>query len=368
LKEKEMKKIAKAAMSMVLAGTFAFSPMLAKANTGTENQDKTQTLTVSSGEAVQALDDTDTPSLIPGDFFYFVKVALEKIKLAITFNNDKEAELLAAYAAERLAEAEELFIAGEEERAIETIKESLTYLEEYEEQAGEEAEQPETEKPEDDGQEGEEPAEGEKSPSGELLADEAPANEDTEGEKETSDVPRQNIVALKAALEKVQNPKAKAALQKNIDKTYAKIAKQLEEIEEESTKDSEQANLEEEKTSDKPAVPSEPSESGDGDGIVDSKKDPVKTIPANSAKKDAKQAEKLEKKKAINEKKQAKEIKKQEKKEAKAAQKKEKKETKVTQMNEKKAQKNEKKAQKEVSKQDKKEHKGKSNEHKNNGK
>jgi Domain of unknown function (DUF5667) len=365
LKEKEMKKIAKAAMSMVLAGTFAFSPMLAKANTGTENQDEIQTLPVSSGEAVQALDDTDTPSLIPGDFFYFVKVALEKIKLAITFNNDKEAELLAAYAAERLAEAEELFIAGEEERAIETIKDALTYLEEYEEQAGEEAEQHENEKPEDDGQEAEEPAEGEKSPSGELPADEEPANEDTEGEKETSDVPRQNIVALKAALEKVQNPKAKAALQKNIDKTYAKIAKQLAETEEESTKDSEQADLEEEKTSDKPAVPSE---SGDGDGIVDSKRDPVKTIPANSAKKDAKQAEKLDKKKAINEKKQAKETKKQEKKEAKAAQKIEKKETKVTQKNEKKAQKNEKKAQKEVNKQDKKEQKGKSNEHKNNGK
>ncbi|WP_155922287.1 DUF5667 domain-containing protein [Bacillus sp. EB01] len=356
-----MKKIVKVAMSMVLAGTFAFSPILAKANTGTENQDETQTLPVTSGEDVQALDDTDTPSLIPGDFFYFVKVALEKIKLAIAFNNDKEAELLAAYAAERLAEAEELFIAGEEERAIETIKEALTYLEEYEEQAGEEAEQPEFEKPEDDGLETDEPAEGEQSPPGEQPVGEEPANEVTEGEKETSDVPRQNIVALMAALEKVQNPKAKAALQKNIDKTYEKIAEKLAKIEEDSAKDSEQAELEEGVTPVKPVIPSQTSESGDVEDDVVGEKNPVITVPADPAKKDAKQAEKVEKKKAINEKKQAKEIKKQEKKEAKAAQQKEKKETKATQ-------KKEKQVQKEARKQDKKEQKGKSKEQKNNGK
>ncbi|WP_210366269.1 DUF5667 domain-containing protein [Bacillus sp. REN3] len=262
LSSQEMKKIAKSTLALVLAGSFAFSPIaLAE-----ENKTDIETVDLKSNEynsvsedaiedaksQVEDLEETN-PSLIPGDFFYFAKVALEKIKLAFTFDKAKEAELLAEYAKERLAEAGELFAEGKEEEALEVIKEAIEYMENSQDIVDEETfddedtdkdgtEQEEGTTP-DDGAEDEEGSEDDvqtddpedkDSDTGEEPADEEEVTEE-DGEKdpfeEIEKVLAQNIISLTAAMEKVKNPVAKAALQRNIEKSHAKTAERLAKLE-----------------------------------------------------------------------------------------------------------------------------------------
>ena len=85
---------------------------LTEENPTIENDTKVEetSSTAIEGEENQLKDiQKDVPTLVPGDFFYFTKMALEKIKLTLTFNDVKEAKLLSTYATKRLAEAEVLF-------------------------------------------------------------------------------------------------------------------------------------------------------------------------------------------------------------------------------------------------------------------
>ncbi|CEG26588.1 DUF5667 domain-containing protein [Bacillus sp. B-jedd] len=317
MKEIEMKKkIGKTALAMVLAGTFAFSPVMASANTlsGQDDKEAEKIITTEDAENVQVNDDAEKPALVPGDFFYFVKIALEKIRLAITFDHDMEAELLAGYAAERLAEAEELFNAGEEDRAVETIKSAIAYLNDYDKKAedeeskeepavGEESGQPsDEEKPADEVQKDDEVAD-EQQP-----ADEEAVVKDDEDATDSEQVVRQNIIALKAAMEKVKNPTAKAMLQKNIDKTYKKMAEKLGEIDgvkpEEEEKD--EVATEDETIVTEPSVPVTEEEQQKEDEEVK----PAVIIPAaptkqadKEAKKAAIEVRKQEQQKTVEEKK-----------------------------------------------------------------
>lgn len=160
-----------------------------------------------------------TPTLLPGDFFYFVKTTLEKIKLALTIDDVEEAKLLATYSAERLAEAEALFASGEQDKALEAIKNALDYLENADKNTV------------DDGRhEAEEEIESSIKDPIELEETATEEDESTEKDDSTEEVEKiisQNIIALTAALEKVKNPVAKAALQRNIEKSYAKLEKKI---------------------------------------------------------------------------------------------------------------------------------------------
>ena len=143
-------KIAKNTLAIVLAGSVAFSPTFtfaAQESTEEENIEKIdlQTLSLTDGNATEEsvtkveeaqntnvegeesqLEDIqeDAPTLVPGDLFYFTKIALEKIKLSLTLDDVKEAELLTTYAAERLAEAEVLFSEGKEKEAARNLRKS----------------------------------------------------------------------------------------------------------------------------------------------------------------------------------------------------------------------------------------------------
>ncbi|WP_316568300.1 DUF5667 domain-containing protein [Neobacillus sp. YIM B06451] len=227
MKNVEMKKLTKAAMAMALAGTVAFSPALASADTLKEGQ-KVQAETSVTTD-VQVKNDAEKPALIPGDFFYFVKIALEKIKLAITFDKEKEADLLAGYAAERLAEAEELFNAGKEDLAVKTLQDGIAFLNEYDAKQEETTDEQKSEEPIEEEQKSDEQKAEDKTEGTEQQPVEEEATEQDEDKTESSDeLVRNNIIALKAALEKVKNPTARAALQKNIDKTLAKMAEKAE--------------------------------------------------------------------------------------------------------------------------------------------
>ncbi|WLR53725.1 DUF5667 domain-containing protein [Mesobacillus subterraneus] len=256
LSNQEMKKIAKSTLALVLAGTFAFSPV-AMAEDNNSELETVELQNVSPEELEEAKTQVDeleetNPSLIPGDFFYFAKIALEKIRLAFTFDNSKEAELLATYAAERLQEAGALFAEGKEDEALEVIEAALQYMESSQEIVDEEGSEDEAADTEEAGSASDEDTEEadseESTEDGEESADDAlaeePGDEDAEEGSEEEEVVsedpfeqiegmlRQNIIALKAAMEHVGNENARAKLQKNIDKTYAKMAKKLAKLEE----------------------------------------------------------------------------------------------------------------------------------------
>ncbi|MBY0120952.1 DUF5667 domain-containing protein [Bacillus sp. S/N-304-OC-R1] len=252
LSAKEMNKIAKVTLALVLAGSFTFSSTLASAAEKTDHTEKYETIvldnqtlknTSKTDDKENAQFDQDQqqeatkeekPSLVPGNFFYFAKIAIEKIKLALTFDDKKEAKLLAEYAAERLAESEALFADGKEDQAVEVIDKALETLTKAEDktvnnhQKGTAKDEPTVEETENKEQNGEKIA----------VTEETSKDKDNADDEVTVDQPAdemeglisQNIIALKAALEKVKNPVAKAALQKNIDKSYARLAKKLEKL------------------------------------------------------------------------------------------------------------------------------------------
>jgi hypothetical protein len=179
----------------------------------TEEGEVTQEVTTEASEASEEVD-MEEPGLIPGDFFYFAKVLTEKIQLALTFNDVEKAKLLSEFANERIAEANALFEAGETERALETLNESLENQElalEYTEDV---------------------------SPLEVNTSDETgipPTEDDADNESEEATERREeletqfskNMAALLMAMEKVKNPTAKAALAKNVEKAYARMEKKL---------------------------------------------------------------------------------------------------------------------------------------------
>lgn len=234
LSNKEIQKLGRTSLALLLAGTFTFSTSLASAAENTDETDQYETVDLpdnldvpkenpeeqANGEKVE----DETPSLLPGSFFYFAKMALEKIKLAFTFNEEKEAKLLATFAAERLAEAEALFKEGKEDKALEAIKNAFESLENVESIIGENESV-------DNAADAEEKTENDESIADESETDVESVEVDAEEDADVDKLLSQNIIALTSAMEKVKNPKAKAALQKNIEKSYAKIASKIEKIE-----------------------------------------------------------------------------------------------------------------------------------------
>jgi hypothetical protein len=261
----EMNKIAKTALAMVLAGTFTFSSA-ALANDATSEQSQSveaptetsvtnDTVTLTNDVTVQAKDETkvEAPKLVPGDFFYFAKLTLEKIRLMLTIDDVKEAALLATFASDRLAEAESLFKEGKEDLAVETIKKALEGMKVADSVVEEEKEKETTtvegekvateDQTKTDGEVVTEPTVDKTTDTVAALDDEPTSDE--EAVKEVKVILSQNIIALTAAMEKVKNPVAKAALQRNIEKSYAKLEKKLAKMEARLAKDTEEAEVEE---------------------------------------------------------------------------------------------------------------------------
>ncbi|MCP8616257.1 DUF5667 domain-containing protein [Salirhabdus salicampi] len=145
---------------------------------------------------------TESPGLLPDNFFYFVKVATEKIQLALTFDDVKQAQLLAEFAEKRVAEANALIEKGNTELAAESLAKALE--------------------------------------SQELALDYSDrATDEKVADSPTSDVKRsledkitKNTSALLLAMEKVENPKAREALAKNVEKSFERMSKKLNKINE----------------------------------------------------------------------------------------------------------------------------------------
>jgi hypothetical protein len=175
-------------------------------------------------------------SLLPGDFFYFFKVIIEKLQVSLTFDDQEKALLIAGIAAERIAEAEALLEQGNEELALEIMEQAVLTIQNSEEFGVEEAEvendastttEQET-SVEEDLEETELPA-----AEGETTEDEVISNEDegVEVESGLEGQIAQNIIALTLAMEKVKNPVAKAALARNIERSITRIEARLAKLE-----------------------------------------------------------------------------------------------------------------------------------------
>lgn len=238
---RQLNKMAKGALAVVLAGSFTFTASQAFAAETTNQQDQYETVDLQSGTnpaantTAQTTQTQDSPSLLPGDFFYFAKTAFEKIQLALTFDDVKEAKLLAGFASERLAEAHALFASGDQETAIKTINQALKEMKDADTivDSQKTTDQVNNDQKETDQQSSntDETKKGnEQSNPDQIKTDDQTNSETSKDDQEVSavkDTLTHNIVALNAAMEKVKNPVAKAALQRNIDKTYAKLAKKL---------------------------------------------------------------------------------------------------------------------------------------------
>lgn len=238
-----LKKITKASLALVLAGSFTVSTAAFAAETTTETTQTYETVDLQELQSELENSQAETPSVVPGDFFYFAKIALEKITLAFTFDDAKEAELMATYASERLAEAAALFGEGKEAEALEVIQTAIEYMESSQAiiddvSGSDEAVADDADSKTDVTDE----AVTDETTTDEAVSEDGNTNEDAtvvdeENDGEQGDLDevegtlRHNIIALTKAMEHVGNDQARASLQKNIDKTYAKIAKKLAKLE-----------------------------------------------------------------------------------------------------------------------------------------
>ncbi|MGG0178107.1 DUF5667 domain-containing protein [Gottfriedia acidiceleris] len=232
----------------------------------------------------------EAPALVKGDFFYFVKTTVEKIQLLLTTDKVKEAELLAQFAQERIHEARELIKEGKEDLAKETLKEALSQMdtaqgqldgklptvteptnsetttegtvttkpaEDSTEVEKEDTEKVETDKQDTDKQEVEkedqEKAETDKQDQEKSETDKQETDKEdqeksetekenvekhekqklTKEQKEIAKIQHHlnnNLLVLANVLDQVKNPKAKAAIAKNIEKSFNKISERLEKV------------------------------------------------------------------------------------------------------------------------------------------
>lgn len=247
--------LAKSAMLSVLVFSAGTSTVLASEITTTQSSNPTsvsvtQNSTVSSQTGTTLKEsETETPDLLPGDFFYFVKKMYENIRFALTVNDVKEARLLTAFAQERLEEANALLAQGKTKEATLSLQKSLETQESAvikTDQASGMSALAETKtlaatKVEVSTQKETATTTAAK-PSSEQTAD----PEQTEAEDVTNPVKevknpekvlkvkadlQHNILALTSALEKVGNPKAQLALMKNIEKSFNHLDKKLSKIE-----------------------------------------------------------------------------------------------------------------------------------------
>lgn len=165
--------------------------------------------------------DQEAITVLPGDFFYFVKAVYERIQLAFAQDDVEEAILLAQFAKERLAESAALLKKGEVEKAEELLQNSLAQQQKAIDTAASVVEPAATT----------DTAADSAVPQPEDADSEAAKAEDEAVEPAQADKMKNslkhNIVALTAALEKVENPQAQQSLLKNITKSFAKLEKKL---------------------------------------------------------------------------------------------------------------------------------------------
>ena len=201
----------------------------------------TDTITAETDEQLEG----EAPALVPGDFFYFVKTFMEKIRLSVTLDEFKEAQLLAEFATERIAEANALIAEGKTEEAAKLLQDAIA----TQETASKVLDQTKEEATNDDTQKEAEVATEETTKETSVTTEETVQVDEPEAEEDVVVVKSKlshNIDALVAAAQKIDNPRAQEALMKNIEKSFAKLSKKIKKLEKKNG--TEEVTIEEEAT------------------------------------------------------------------------------------------------------------------------
>jgi hypothetical protein len=232
-----LKNIAKGTLAIVLTGSFVFGGTSVFADTTQPSPETPTTVGVTTGNTNGTVSDTtaptnttsgtspttsstttktqETPSLVPGDFFYFAKIWFEKIQLALTSNETDQAKLLASNAAERLAEAQKLFQSGDQQKAYDTFQTSLDDMNSAEKIV-------DNKKAKDENNEEKNQSNSTPGTTTNSLTNATTSTSTAQVSPDLKLVETQltqNILALEAALDKGhKSDKAKKALKKNIEK------------------------------------------------------------------------------------------------------------------------------------------------------
>ncbi|KRF13633.1 DUF5667 domain-containing protein [Paenibacillus sp. Soil787] len=304
--------LAKSAMVSILVFSMGTGSVLASEITTTTpssspaSMSDTQNTTFSSQVGTTLNESkTETPDLLPGDFFYFVKTIYENIRLALTVNDVKEARLLTAFAQDRLQEANALLAQGKTKEANLSLQKSLETQQSAVQKTGQASGISTTVKTTQEATKAEDSTQQETTttaaaqPNSEQTVD----PEQTEAEDLINPItevknPEQvlkvkvdlqhNIVALASALEKVGNPKAQLALMKNIEKSFAHLDKKLSKIEkkEKLGKMNENVTAKEEQTPVASLVPSPVPTPVSNEPVSDQEKQESLVTKSDQAKKD----------------------------------------------------------------------------------
>ncbi|MBU8907325.1 DUF5667 domain-containing protein [Desertibacillus haloalkaliphilus] len=144
------------------------------------------------------LSQTEEAATVPGDMFYFVKQLLERVQYTLAFADQDKASLLIDFAQQRVLEAEQLIDQGEAAKAEEILKQALEIHDqaiEYQEEKRENDDRNQFETTED-------------------LIEEGLVPDDNEVELKLS----QNIISLLNVVNKVENPRAKEVITRNIER------------------------------------------------------------------------------------------------------------------------------------------------------
>lgn len=186
MKPKSIKLITNTILSAVLAmGIGTTSAFANETQTAAPESTAAAPVTGSIGTSVTTTTQDSALSELPADFFYVFKTIVIKIEIALTDDQVKQAKLHSVITQERIKRAEVLIIEGKTDLAVETLQQSV-------------AEQ-------------------------DQEIEESLQSDKNENSDEIQKQLRDHIEALTIVMAKVKNPKAKAALAKNINKSKAKL-------------------------------------------------------------------------------------------------------------------------------------------------
>lgn len=160
-------------------------------------------------ENEQITNESEAPTLVPGDFFYFFKAIMEQIQLSLTSDDVEKAQLIAEIAGERIKEAAALIEEGKEDSAQEVLHKAL--------------EQQELAMVYND---------NENEPENDNTVDEnaVKLTGTNEVHKEIENRFSQNLDSLSLVLTQFEDEEAKESIQKNVVKLTEKLNKKMEKL------------------------------------------------------------------------------------------------------------------------------------------
>ncbi len=251
----------KKVINVLSTAALAFSLSAAPTSVFAQEDESTKDTTSTEGTTtVQMKDDwTLTGEEVTfeyGKLFSFLDTLTQNFKLALEQDDMEKAKLYADYGKKRIEEAKQLLEEGKDEEAAELLEQATKAMEKAEELSQEEdseennetdensedtdqedSDEDESDDTEESDEESDEDDESDEDTDEEVEEDEdseEDSDEDKSDEEEKAELDAkigQNVISLKRAMDKVDNPNAKKALERNIEKALTRLEAKYGDIE-----------------------------------------------------------------------------------------------------------------------------------------